>query len=152
MILAVTPDPPAFDPELYAAHAALDQAVIIESSALAVATTIPGRWPQLRGAFTELRLPRDAWSDFQAARDNLLRDPDTTYTVGYDARRDVLISHQLTQAEHEHLSRRVSDIGNALRDLAIIPTPELGPFADYLPADTDPALSPLALAAETGTP
>lgn len=152
IILAVTPDPPEFDFELYAAHAALDRAVIVESSALAVATTIPGRWPQLRGAFTELRFPRNAWSDFQAAQDNLLRDPDTTFSVGYDARRDVLVSHQLTQTEHEYLGCRVSDIGNALLDLTIIPSPELGPFADYSPSDTDPALSPLALAAETGMP
>ncbi len=151
IILAVTPDPPEFEAELFAAHAALDHAVIIDSSALAVATIIPGRWPQLRGAFTELRFPRDAWSDLQHARDNLLRDPDTTFSVGYDARRDVLVSYRLTREEHEYLSRRVSDIGEAVRDLAIVKVPELDAFADYTPAGSDPALGPLALAAQTGT-
>jgi hypothetical protein len=86
------------------------------------------------------------------AQENLLRDPASTFSIGYDARRDVLTSHQLTQAEHEYLSGRLSDIENALGDLTIGPAPELGPFADYSPADTDPALSPLALAAETGVP
>jgi hypothetical protein len=152
VILAVTPDPAAFDRELAAAQAALDGPVIIHSSAIAVATVLADRWSQLRGAFTEVRLPRDAWADFQSAHEQLLRDPDSTFSVGYDAQHQVLVSHQLSEADHQYLTCRFAAIDRAIRDLTLVATPELGAFADCTPATTDAALSPLAAAAETGTP
>lgn len=152
VIVAVTTDPGAYELELRAARAALDNAVILQASGIAVATILPGRWPQLRGSFTELRIPRDAWEDFQAARYDLTRDPESTYSVGYDLERQVLVSHQMTNAEHEFLTRRVGEIDRALQDARVVATPELGTFAGYSPAATDPSMSPLALAQDADTP
>jgi hypothetical protein len=152
IILAVSPDPGPFVIELDAAQAALDGPVIIQSSAIAVATTLlPDRWPQLRGSFTEVRLPRDAWMDFRAAREELLRDPDSTFSISYDPRNQVLVRHQFTEEEHGYLTQRFIAIDTAMRDLSLAAVSELGALADYTPGDTDVALSPLALAAETGT-
>jgi hypothetical protein len=152
VVVAVTPDPDPYDRELKAAEAALDGPVVIQSSAVAVATLIPRRWAGLRGAFTELRLPRDGWADFQAARSDLLRDPDSAYSIGYDLRRRALVSHQVSRADYDYLTRRTADTDNALRGVRIVATPALGAFADYTPAETDPALSPLALAARDDLP
>jgi tetratricopeptide (TPR) repeat protein len=152
VIVAVTTDPDPFARELTAADAALDGPVVIQSSAIAVATLLLDRWAGLRGAFTDLRLPRDAWADFQAARYDLLRDPEGTFSIGYDLRRNVLVSHQVSQADHDYLARRIADVENALRGTTVVATPELDTFADYSPAETDAALSPLALAAKTDLP
>jgi tetratricopeptide (TPR) repeat protein len=152
IILAVTADPPVFALELDAVRAALNHPVVIESSAITVATVIPRRWAQLRGAFTDLRIPRDVWNDFQAARDNLLRDPKTTFSVGYDPRHDALVYQQPGKEEHDYLSIRFGQIDKALQDLTVLRAPALGDFRRYAADDADTALSPLALAAETGVP
>lgn len=152
VIGAVTPDPPAFVKELEAASVALDQTVIVELSAVCVATLLRGRWPQLRGAFAELRCPLDARADFQAAREDMLRDPESSMSIGYDPRQEVLVSHQLTHADHKYLVRRLSDIDDALSDLTMVATPGLGLFAELAADTTDVSLSPLALAAHVGVP
>lgn len=135
-----------------AAEVALDGKVVIHSSALAVATILADRWTGLRGAFTDVSLPRDAWADFQIARNDLLRDPGARFMIGYDLRRQALTSHQISQADHDYLSRRFADIDSALRGITVAPAPDLDAFAEYTPAETDTALSPLALAARAGIP
>jgi tetratricopeptide (TPR) repeat protein len=150
MIPAVTPDLGPFRAELDAAQSALDHAVVIETSAVIVATTLPGRWPQLRGAFTELRMTRDAWNDIQDARD-VLRDPGTTFFLGYEPSGRARIDHGLTSDTHEQLSRRFAGIDHAMEDLTLIGTPDLGQLARFTFGGTDPALSPLAACAASGT-
>ena len=102
--------------------------------------------------FTELTASADAWNDFQMARANLLRDPETSFSVGYDPHRDVLTHQRTSQEDHEYLKGRFAAIDKALEDLTVIRTPALGKFRELAAVDTDAALSPLALAAETGKP
>jgi hypothetical protein len=149
MILAVTPDPGPFCIELDAAQAALDHAIVIETSAVVVATSLPGRWPQLRGAFTELRVTRDAWNDIHATYD-VLRDPGTAFSISYEPGGKARIEQQLTSGAHQYLSRRFDQISYAMDDLTLISAPQLGPLARYTFGSTDPALSPLAACAATG--
>jgi hypothetical protein len=149
MIPAVTPDPAPFSIELEAAEAALDHAIVIETSAVVVATSVPGRWPQLRGAFTELRMTQDAWNDIHAARE-LLRDPGTAFSVSYEQDGQARIEQQLTSDAHEYLSRRFDQISYAMDDLTLIKAPDLGSLARYTFGSTDPALSPLAACTTTG--
>ncbi len=150
MILAVTPDPAPFTIELAAAYAALDRAVVVETSAVVVATSLPARWSQLRGAFTELRMTRDAWNDVHAARE-VLRDPGTAFSIGYGPDGYARIEHELTSDDHEHLSRRFDEIDHAMDDFTLIGPPELGPLTRYTFGRTDPALSPLAASISSGT-
>jgi hypothetical protein len=98
------------------------------------------------------RFLRDAWADFQGAHDELRRDPEASFSTGYDLRRQVLVSHQLSRADHDHLFRRTSAIRTAVSGITTTSTPDPGAFAGYSPATTDPAFSLLALAAATGLP
>jgi hypothetical protein len=152
VLIAVTSNPESFASEVAAVETALDGRVVIHSSALAVATMLQDRWAGLRGAFTDVSLPRDAWADFQVARNDLLRDPSARFTIGYDLRRQMLTSHQISQADHAYLSRRFEDIDSAMRGITVTPTPDLDVFGEYTPMETDAALSPLDLAAKAGIP
>jgi hypothetical protein len=150
MLLAVTPDPAPFARELDAAHAALDHPVIIETSAIVVATLLPGRWHSLRGAFTEIRMTRDAWNDIRDARNQLLRDPETVFSISFEPDGQGRIQPELTSSTHQHLTRRFREIERAMNDLTLITAPSLGQLARYTFGGTDPALSPLAACATTG--
>jgi hypothetical protein len=152
VLIAVTSNPDSYASELTAADAALDGKVVIHSSALAVASILPARWAGLRGAFADVSLSWDAWAEFQISRNDLLRDPGTRFMIGYDLRSQALNSHQFSQADHAHLSRRFADIDSALRSITMAPTPDLDAFAEYTAAETDAALSPFALAATAGIP
>lgn len=148
---AVSPDPGPFSAELDAAKAALDHPVIIETSAIVLATLLPGRWPRLRGAFTDIRMTRDAWNDLIDARSQLLRDPETIFSVSLGPSGKAGLQPQSAGAAHERLVRHFREIERALNDLSLVTAPGLGELARYTFGKTDPALSPLAECAVNGS-
>lgn len=148
-IPAVTVNPAMFEAEINAARSALGRPAVIELSALAVATTIPGRWPSLVAAFAELKLTRAAAADLEQSRYDLTRTPGTILSVGYDPARDVLVAHEASAAEQHTLARRVQQLTDAARDTTVTPNPHPTQF----PARVDPAWgSSLELAAQTQAP
>ncbi len=152
MLTAVTPDLAPFASELAAARAALDHLVVIETSAIVVATILPGRWPCLRGAFTEIRMTRDAWNDIHDARNDLLREPGTVFSISFEPAGRADIRPQATSGTHEYLTRRFHEISRAMNDLTLTTAPDLGQFAKYTFHGADPALSPVSVCAVTGAP
>jgi hypothetical protein len=148
-IPAVTINPGMFEAEVNAARSALGEPAVIELSALAVATLIPGRWPSLVAAFAELKLTRAAAADLEEGRYDLTRTPGTVLSVGYDPARDVLVAHEASAAEQYRLARRVQEITDAARDATVT----ANPHPEHFPVSMDPAwVSSLELAAQTQAP
>lgn len=148
-IPAVTTDPATFEAEVKAARSALGTPAVIELSALAVATAIPGRWPSLVAAFAELKITRAAAADLEDGRYDLTRTPGTVLSVSYDPARDVLMAHQATAAEQHRLARRAQLIADAAKDATVTPNPH----PVHFPVSMDPAwISSLELAAQAQAP
>lgn len=116
---ACTTDPDLFDRELSAAQHALDARVVVETSALLLATLLPDRWSTLRSAFAEVQLPRLALVDIDACWRDLVRAPGCSYSVGYDPTADVLVRHETTLAEHQWLRERAIALDSAARELVV---------------------------------
>ena len=129
-IPAVTNSPQEFEAEISAAKTSIGRPVVIELSALAVATSLPGRWPSLVAAFTELKLTRAAAADLHQGCQDLMRAPGTILSVGYDPSSDNLVSNQLSPAEWQYLARRASELTDAARDATITGNPRPAHFPD----------------------
>jgi hypothetical protein len=86
-IVAMTVDPVRFDREIVAARAALNQSVVVETSALTTATLLPDRWPARRAVFAELVVPRNVLHDIQITGAEVRRDPDSLSWIGFDLTR-----------------------------------------------------------------
>jgi len=148
-IPAVTASPQAFEAEISAAKAALGGPVVTELSALAVATSLPSRWPALMAAFSELKLTRSAAADLQQGCHDLMRAPGTVLSVGYDPASDALVSHELSSADWRYLARRASELTDAAADATLTSDPSQVHF----PGSPHPAwVTPLELAAQAQAP
>lgn len=145
---ACTTDAAMFELEVTAARQALDARVVVETSALAVATIIPHRWPTLRSAFAEAHLPRPALTDIDAGWRDLVRAPGSTFSVGYDPVNDVLVRHETTAVEHQRLRERAVALDTAARELVVADLAE-----NSQPATPDAVwLAPLELARQRDLP
>ena len=135
---AVTADQEVTSREITAAGQAISGQVVIETSALVVATLLPGRWPALHTAFSALKFPRPALIDLDAARTGLTRAPDAVFTVSYDPERGILLSQQVTLADHQRLRSRITELDAAARQLEITDpaagSGSSGPHAAWLAA------------------
>lgn len=145
---AMTADQEVTSREIEAATQAIGGQAVMETSALALATLLPGRWPALHAGFSTLKLPRPALFDLDAARVDLTRAPDAVFSVSYDPDRDILVSHQVTLADHQWLRRRITELDGAARQLEITDLP-----ADPRSPDLHAAwLTPIQLAAALRLP
>jgi len=146
---AVTASPQAFETEIRAAEAALGGPVVIELSALAIATLLPARWPAQLAAFSELQLTRSAAADLRQGCQDLTRAPGTVLSIGYDSARDALVSHELSSADWQYLARRAS----ALAEAAAVTILTDDPAPAYFPGVPDPSwVTALELAAQAQLP
>ena len=147
-LYAVPPDSEKFQREVLVAKEAVNGEVVIETSVLALILAIPERWPVLRSAFAAVRLPRLALADIDAARRDLMRAPGFSFAISYDKERQTLIRREVSLAEHQKSSRRVTEFDQAARQLTIT---DLEPKPG--PSDQHQAwLSSIDLAAERKLP
>lgn len=150
-IVVTTLDPVRFDREIAAARAALNQSVVVETSALTTATLLPARWPALRAVFAELVVPRNVLQDIQITGAELRRDPDSLSWIGFDPDQDVLTLTEPSQHQTSESIGRITDIDAAVRDLVAVDTPAREIFPDRGGwGDREVWVGPLELAAQTG--
>jgi hypothetical protein len=150
-IVAITLDPVRFDRELAAARAALNQSVVVETSALTTATLLPGRLPTLRAAFTEVVVPRNVLQDIHITSAELRRDPESWGWIGSVPDQNVLTLDVPSQHQADEFISRAADIDAAARDLVIVDTPAREVFPDRGGlGDQEVWVSPLETAAQTG--
>jgi tetratricopeptide (TPR) repeat protein len=116
---AVTTDQEAFAGELAAAKEAINGEVVVEASTLTVITLLPERSPVLESAFSAIRLPRPALVDLDVAFGDLRRDPGFSFSVSYDAEREVFLRQEISLAEHQRLYRRITAVDQAARQLVV---------------------------------
>jgi tetratricopeptide (TPR) repeat protein len=116
---AVTADNDALQREIVIARQALNGEAVIETSALAVVTLLPERWPALRSAFSAIRLPRPTLVDIDSAHNDLARAPGFSYSISYDPQTDALIRREISLAEHQRLYDRITAVDDAARQLVI---------------------------------
>ena len=122
-IVAVTSHPGDFDSEMRAARNALDQVVVLDTSALAVVIEIPERWPGLQGAFSEAIVTTDDRYDCLTACAELRQAPDTAAFLTYDIHHRAL---RYTQLSTEDLAVRFTR-ANALEQLLSTIDPSVDP-------------------------
>ncbi|MFD8495810.1 DUF4365 domain-containing protein [Amycolatopsis sp. NPDC059657] len=150
-IVAMTVDPVRFDREIAAARTALNQSVVVETSALTTATLLPGRWPALRAVFAEVVVPRNVLQDIQVSGAELRRDPDSLSWIGFDPDQDALTLTEASQDQTSECISRITDIDAAARDLVAVDTPTREVFPDRGGlGDREVWVSPLETAAQTG--
>ncbi|VVJ18337.1 Uncharacterised protein [Amycolatopsis camponoti] len=150
-IVAMTLDSGQFDREIAAARTALNQSVVVETSALVIATLLPARWPALRAAFAEVVAPRNVLQDIQVTGAELRRDPDSLAWVGFDSDQGVLTLTEASQDQASDFISRINDIEAAARDLVAVDTPAREVFPDRGGlGDREVWVSPLEMAAQTG--
>lgn len=147
-LFASTADQAQFALECAAARAAVNRTVIIEASAIHVATVIPGRWESLRAAFAEVRLPRPALADVDAARREIVRASGTAYSVGFDAAADALVLSETDPVDHQRQIGETISLDRAARELFVSDLPD----GRDLPAAHAPWLAPIELALREGLP
>lgn len=152
-IVAMTVDPVRFDREIAAARAAVNQSVVVETSALTIATLLPDRWPALRAVFTELVMPRNVLHDIQITGAELRRDPDSLSWIGFDPDQDVLTLTEPSPHQTSEFITRITEIDAAARDLVAVATPARDVFPDRGGlGDREVWVSPLETAAQSGKP
>ncbi|MFF1614153.1 DUF4365 domain-containing protein [Amycolatopsis sp. NPDC058278] len=150
-IVAMTLDPARFDREIAAARTVLNQSVVVETSALIIATLLPARWPALRAVFAEVVVPRNVLQDIQVTDAELRRDPDSLAWVGFDPDRGVLTLTEASQDQTSDVISRINDIDAVARDLVAVDTPTREIFRDRGGlGDREVWVSPLETAAQTG--
>lgn len=147
-LFACTADTAQFERECSAARAAVNGAVVAETSAVHLATLIPARWDTLRAAFADVRLPRPTLTDIDAARRELVRAPGTSYSVGYNADTETLKLSETDPADHQRQHSDVISLDRAARDLFVADLPMDSGF----PSVHAPWLAPIELAARKSLP
>ncbi len=121
---AVNPDNDALKDEIEVAKQALGGDVVIETSALALVTLLPRRWPALRSAFSTVRLPRPALADIEAARGELARAPGFSFSVSYNRATHSLVRSETSLADHQRLHQRIVAVEEAARLVELAESPE----------------------------
>jgi hypothetical protein len=124
MQYAASPDSDELKSEIEVAKGAVGGEVVIETSALALVTLLPQRWPALRSAFSAIMLPRPALADIDNARSELARAPGFSYSIGYDHAADALVRSETSLAEHQRLRQRILAVEEAARQLVLTDPPQ----------------------------
>ncbi|MFJ4409544.1 DUF4365 domain-containing protein [Streptomyces sp. NPDC088910] len=136
LIPAATRDPQAFQAEVRAAYEALERDVVLDLSAIAVATLLPERIAQLRAVFSATTTPTAVHDDLVNtvyACDSLLRSSgqlgvrtgDVTLTV-------------LSPQNKRDVAQRSAAFIRLLPTLAVQPVDNLDPLYEWLPFTTKP--------------
>jgi len=117
---AGTSDPDVYDQELAAAEAGLGGGVVIEPSAVVVATLLPGRWRELRSRFTESLLPRVCVDDVLATEQRIVTLAASSMSVGLDVASQQLVRSALTAEEKLLLRDRSRAVAVAASELTVV--------------------------------
>jgi tetratricopeptide (TPR) repeat protein len=149
-LLAHPADPALAQDERQVATDVLDGTVVIEPSALHLASLIPHRWPDLRAAFAHVQVPDASLHDISAARDGLaLR---STATITSDAARERVVIVEISEADADQLADRAAWMVRTAIGLEVVPVGDLKHFPEMDGEHSRSWLAPLELAKQQGVP
>lgn len=147
-LLAHPADPALAGHELQLAAEALDGTVMIEPSALHLASLIPDRWPDLRAAFAHVQVPDASLHDILIARDGLALRSTATITSDTAAERVVIV--EISEADADQLAERAAWMARTAIGLEVVPVGELKHFPEMDGEHSRSWLAPLELAKQHG--
>jgi len=147
-LLAHPADPTLAELEVQLAKDSLDGTVVIEPSALHLASLIPDRWPDLRAAFAHVQVPDASLQDTSAARDGLaLRG---TASVGWDTTAERVVIVEISEADADQLAERAASMARTAIGMEVVPVGELKHFPEMNGEHSRSWLAPLELAKQHG--
>ncbi len=127
---------------------ALDGMVVVDPSALHLASLVPGRWPDLLAAFADVQIPDASLRDILAARDGLaLR---STTTMGWDPDQQRMVLVEISQADADHLAERAVWMARTALRLEVLAVGALSQFPEMDGEHSRSWLAPLELAKQQG--
>lgn len=111
--------------EVQAAREAIDAAVVIDLSALAIGHYLQSLWPQLVGSFSRIQLVGDARRDVAGASRDLR--PRSTRTLSWDLDRGRPVLAETSAEEFEHIEAHIQWVESTARTLSVADTPAESP-------------------------
>jgi hypothetical protein len=147
-LLAYPVDPTLAGHERQLATDALDSTVIVEPSALYLASLIPERWPDLLAGLAQVQIPDASLRDILTARDALaLR---STTSMGWDAEQERMVIGEISQADADQLAERAAWMARTALSLEVVAVGALSQFPEMDSEHTRSWLAPLELAKQQG--
>lgn len=136
--------------ELAVARAALDKAVAVDVSSLVVVGHIRSAWPNLRGAFSRLQLPRPAQGDIIETVEDFRRPAHGT--LYFDTAAQVVRGADSDPEVQARLLDHGEWVADQLADVSVVDWPHLTALSDELDDSFLPWLSALDMAKSLGLP
>ncbi|MEU8512972.1 DUF4365 domain-containing protein [Kitasatospora sp. NPDC048722] len=166
LIPACSTDPTVTASERDAAAAALDGPVVVDPSALYVASLLPGRWDSLFAQFSAVAMPQVCMDDLLLTQHAVQRLQASSFTAGLSSDGTAVQVTVLTDDARNHLSALMSALLKAARTTtlktvttlsaaqgALAGAPPAAGTVDGLDSDLDGAwAAPLELAITTSLP
>jgi tetratricopeptide (TPR) repeat protein len=141
-------DPTLAGQEQQLATDALDGTVIVEPSALYLASLIPEQWPHLLAAFAHVQIPDGSLRDILTAQDGLaLR---STTSIGWNTEHERMVIAEISQADADQLAERATWMARTALSLEVMAVDALSQFPEMDREHTRSWLAPLELAKQQG--
>ena len=141
-------DPNLAGHERQRATDALESTVVVEPSALYLASLIPQRWPDLLAAFAHVQIPDASLHDILTARDGLeLR---STTSMGWNAEQERMVITEISQENADQLAERAAWMARTALSLEVVAVGALSQFPEMDGERTRSWLAPLELAKQQG--
>jgi hypothetical protein len=136
--------------EVAAARAALGNPVVVDVSTLVVNSYIRERWPDLRGSFARLDMPRPAHADIMSTVEDFRRP--VHGTLYFDASAQVVRGADVDPDIQARLADHGEWVAAQVRDLVVVDWPSLTALNEVLDDTFLPWLSALDMAKARGIP
>jgi tetratricopeptide (TPR) repeat protein len=134
---ACDPDPEQYDADLAAARDALHHKIVVEPSAIAVATLLNNRWTTLVAQFAAAVLPRPCFDDILAATDAIDSHMRAIANLSVDPRTGQIVNHPLSTDERRYLARRLGQARAAAQELQVVGVADLRHTAKAMTRDIE---------------